>query len=115
MNATHEVPAEQEFPTSATVEELSLALLLLNDKHAMKIVDLYPKVRRLDMSGTNITGVAVKEFINKGITFLKLDECAQVSPDAVEWARSKGVEVSYSFPSRNGPPRFADSALARSL
>lgn len=113
VNALQNVSADAEFPASKQVEELSIALLHLNDERALSIVDLYPILRKLDVSGTNITGVAVKEFVKRGITSLKLDECSETSPDAVEWARGMGIEVSYNFPSRSGPPRFADSALAR--
>lgn len=115
MNATPDIPVEQEFPKSESVEELSLALLHLKDDRAMDIVELYPNLRRLDMSGTKITGVAVKDFVKRGIIKMKLDECDSISPDAVEWARGKGIEISYNFPSRTGPPRFADSALARGV
>lgn len=115
LNATHETPVEEEFPPSETVEELSLALLHLDDDRTLSIVALYPNLRKLDVSGTHVTGVSIKEFVNRGITSLKLDECSETSPDAVEWARGKGVEVSYNFPSRAGPPRFAASALAGTL
>lgn len=112
MNTASDTPAEDEFPRSKTVEELSLAQLHLADKRTLDIVALYPNLRKLDVSSTQVTGVAIKEFVNRGITTLKLDECNQISPDAVEWARGKGVQVSYNFPSRSGPPRFANSGLA---
>lgn len=115
LNATQATPADEEFSPSESVEELSLALLHLDDKRTLSIVALYPNLRKLDVSGTHVTGVAIKEFVSRGITSLKLDECSETSLDAVEWARGKGVEVSYNFPSRAGPPRFATSALARTL
>lgn len=112
LNATPDTPADEEFPASESVEELSLALLHLDDARTLSIIELYPNLKKLDVSGTHVTGVAVKEFVNRGITSLKLDECSETSPDAVEYARGKGVEVSYNFPSRAGPPRFANSGLA---
>lgn len=114
-NLADDSPADEEFPRSESVEELSIAMLFLNDKRIMDIVALYPNLRKLDVSGTNITGVAIRELVNRGITSLKLDECSGISPDAVEWARGKDVQVSYNFPSRSGPPTFANSAFARSL
>lgn len=100
MNATEKTPVEQEFPSSETVEELSLACLLLTDRRALQIVGLFPNLRKLDMSNTKITGVAVKEFVEKGITSLKLNECDEISTDAIEWARGKGISVEYKFPSQ---------------
>ncbi|KAE8445648.1 hypothetical protein EG329_012945 [Mollisiaceae sp. DMI_Dod_QoI] len=116
MNDTQQTPVEQEFPASETVEELSLALLHLNDSHALQIVGLYPNLRKVDMSGTQITGVAVKELVNRGITSLKLNECHSISPDAVQWARSKGIDVLFNFPSRLAElQRFSNSAIARAV
>jgi F-box/TPR repeat protein Pof3 len=100
LNESTDGPVTDEYPTSNTVEELSLASSHVRDKRAIDIVNLYPNVRRLDMSNTKVTGVAVKHFVSMGIKWLKLDECSEISPDAVEYARGKGVEVEYNFPSR---------------
>lgn len=113
MNATEQTPVEQEFPSSESVEELSLACLHLTDRRALQIVGLFPNLRKLDMSNTKISGVAVKEFVEKGITSLKLNECVEISPDAVDWARSKGASVEFKFPSQAAAPQgFAARAAA---
>ena len=107
-------PVEDEYPASNSVEELSLASLLIWEERMIEVVKLYPNLRRLDVSGTKVTGVAVRCFVEMGITWLKLDECSEVSTDAVEWARGKGVEVEFNFPSR-GVGRssgFRDRAFA---
>jgi F-box/TPR repeat protein Pof3 len=100
-------PVEGEYPPSETLEELSLSFLIIGDQRAVQVASLYPKLRRLDVSGTKVTGVAVRQFVDMGITWLGLNECEQVGPDAVEWARGKGVEVSFNFPSRSANMRNA--------
>lgn len=92
--------ATDEYPVSTTVEELSLGNSLSAESRIIDIVNLYPQLLRLDVSYTNITGVAVKHFVGMGVAWLRLDECPHVSPDAVEYARGKGVEVEFNFPSR---------------
>ncbi|KAF4633666.1 hypothetical protein G7Y89_g4458 [Cudoniella acicularis] len=92
---------EEEYPASESVKSLSLAHLLIWEKRVLEIVKLYPNLTRLDVSGTKITGVAVKEFVKRGIKWLKLNECQTISADAIEWARNQGVEVEFQFPSQN--------------
>ena len=100
-------PVEEEYPPSETLEELSLSFLIIGDQRAVQVTSLYPKLHRLDVSGTKVTGVAVRQFVDMGITWLGLNECEQVGPDAVEWARGKEVEVSFNFPSRSANMRNA--------
>jgi F-box/TPR repeat protein Pof3 len=110
-------PAADEYPASEDLEELSLSTMQLNDKRVLQIIELYPKLRKLDVSGTRVTGVSVRAFINRGITSLNLDECVDVGEDAVAWARSKGVDVDFNF-NRKGFKKslsFWNSPFARSL
>lgn len=95
-------PVEDEYPASNSVEELSLASLIIRERRILEIITLYPNLERLDVSGTKVTGVAVKQLVKMGIRWLKLDECSEVSPDAVDYARGKGVDVQFNFPSRSG-------------
>lgn len=97
----HNTTVDRIYPTSTTVEELSLASLQESDDYIMNAVKLYSNVRKLDVSHTRITGVAVKEFVKQGIEKLILSECENVSGDAVDWARGQGVEIEFNFPSRN--------------
>lgn len=96
------IPVGDEFPASNSVEELSLASLIIRERRMLEIIKLYPNLRKLDVSSTKVTGVAVKHFVDMGIKWLKLDECSDVSPDAVEYARGKDVAVEFNFPSRSG-------------
>jgi F-box/TPR repeat protein Pof3 len=95
-------PVEDEYPPSTSVRELSLASLLIREGRILEIIKLYPNLERLDVSGTKITGVAVKQLVQMGIKWLNLNECGEVSPDAVEYARGKGIDVQFNFPSRGG-------------
>ncbi|KAH8687214.1 hypothetical protein BGZ60DRAFT_521877 [Tricladium varicosporioides] len=90
----------EEYPSADSVTALSLRNLLMWEKRLLEVVSLYPNLTRLDVSGTKITGVAVKEFVKRGIKWLKLTDCREISTDAVEWARGQGVEVEYLFPSQ---------------
>ncbi|PBP18355.1 F-box domain protein [Diplocarpon rosae] len=108
-----------EFPASESVEELSLASMDIGDRVALEVVGLYPNVKKLDMSSTRITGVAVKAFVQNGVKWLKMNHCESVGVDAVDWARGKGVEVMHNFGGQGVQvrvrPRFADSVFANHL
>ncbi|KAK0108413.1 hypothetical protein ONS95_003221 [Cadophora gregata] len=110
---------KEEFPPCETLEELSLASMILNDRTALEIVSLYPNVKRLDISATHITGVAVKAFVNMGLKWLRINECDRISADAVEWARGKDIEIIHNLLSRGiqvrGAARFADSVFGSSF
>lgn len=110
-------PVETEFPAAESLEELSVAEMILSDWRMIQIVALYPNLKALDASSTKITGVAVKHFfLNHGIKSLKINECDDVGTDAIEWARrQEGVELVVNFPSRraSGRNRFGDSRFAR--
>lgn len=111
------LPVEHEYPASTSLEELNLAGMSIGDERMVRVVALYPKLRKLDASATNVTGVAVREFVNAGVRELKLNECGDVGTDAVEWARGKGVAVEYLFPSRamlnTRVQRYGNTSFAR--
>ena len=66
------------------------------DETVSQIVKDLPKLRSLDLSATEITGVAVKEAVQSGhLEGLTLKDCRFLGRDAVEWARSQGVAVQY--------------------
>lgn len=87
-------------PPSASLASLSLANLGLGEELLIRTVAKYPNLESLDVSLSKITGVAVKKFVLQGIKQLNADECQDLSVDAVIYARSMGVTVKYSFPSR---------------
>jgi F-box/TPR repeat protein Pof3 len=100
----------KEFPPSQTLEELSLAGSLLEEARLIKAVKQYPNIQVLDVSCTKVTGVAIKTFVKSGIKYLKVNECQSIGLDAVDWARSQGVQVEFNFPSRSTATRgFRDA------
>jgi len=85
-------------PRFLEVEILGLTECTLNDKSVDFFPDMAPKLRRLDLSKTSINGVGIKHLVQvyKGqLEWLGLDHCQQLGADAVEWARSQGVQVSH--------------------
>lgn len=103
-------PLGDKYLVSETVEELSMAGMTSGERQVLDTAKLFPNLKKLDVSMTRITGVAVKDFVNMGIKSLKLNECRSISPDAVEYARGKGVQVEFNFPSDRARG-FRDSNL----
>ena len=110
-------PAADEYPASEHIEELSLHNMQINDSRVLQIIELYPNLRKLDVSGTRVTGVSVREFVNRGVTSLNLIDCLDVGEDAVAWARSMGIIVDFNFNRSTSKKRssFWDSRFARNL
>lgn len=66
------------------------------DEDVHVIAERLPKLQTLDVSGTDITGVGVKDLVQRGhVKYLVLHNCRMLGTDAVEWARSRGVRVDY--------------------
>jgi F-box/TPR repeat protein Pof3 len=108
-----------EYPASDSVTELSLSMVSMTEARFFDVLNLYPSVRKLDASENNmLTGVAVRDFVNRGITWLNVNKCPNISPDAVEWARSQGVYVEHKLHGSLATVRraasFVDSAFATS-
>ena len=83
------------------LEELYVGQTDFQDEWIKLLVSSCPRLRRLDMHATLVTGIGVKALVTslKGtIEWLGLDLCNRTSKDAVEWARSQGITVSYYFP-----------------
>ena len=87
------------------VTELNLHYSSINDKIAELIAENLPRLKILDLAATSITGVGVKALVLKlgdRLEKLNLMHCTSVSSDAVDFARAKGVHVTYSFPDMKG-------------
>jgi len=104
------VDMKDEYPVSETVYRLSLRGLNVPERAIMEAVNKYPNLKTLDVGMTRVTGVAIKQFVEMGVRHLILDECAHISPDAIDYARGKGVHVDYNFPSRTKVTSFRESA-----
>lgn len=104
------------YPASDSVRELSVASMAVSEARIRALVALYPNVRKLDVSKTKITGVAIKEFVSMGVTHLRCVDCYDTSPDAIDFARAQGVVVEARYtPIPRGANTFRDSSWARTL
>lgn len=79
------------------LRELSITGGPLDDIGAELICQNLPHIVRIDLSSTRITGVTVRGLVEslRKLKWLKLEFCDGVSPDAIEWARERGIIVSY--------------------
>ena len=104
---------ETDFERAESVKMLSLANLQMSEHLLLRTVGNFPNLEELDVSETKITGVAIKRFLLSGIKMLKANECSELSSDAVEYARSKGMQVEFRFPSRRVGARSYRDAVQK--
>jgi len=86
-------------PRLRNIEELIFNLntdLMVGDDCAVLISKTFKNLRRLDLSRTWVTGVGIRAIVTalKGkLERLDVSQCRHLGQDAVEWARSHGIEV----------------------
>lgn len=83
------------------VIQLSLAGLPVNDKCVELLATNLHHLKSLDLAYTRVTGVGVKALVQRPsakLERLDLMQCSSVSFDAVTFARSHGIQVTYCFP-----------------
>ena len=89
------------------VEELKLNGCDIGDIPVGLLAEKAHNLTYLDLGRTVVTGVGVKALVTNlkdTLQYLNLDSCTSTSIDAVEFARSIGITVSFNFPddSRKG-------------
>ena len=68
------------------------------DKDVERLVTIWPKLRFLNLAGSAVTGVAVKKAAKlEHLETLVLNDCRSLGPDAVQWARDRGLRVEYKM------------------
>ena len=83
------------------VVDLVLKSCNVDDEIAMLIARNLPRLQKLDVANSKITGVGVKALVvaREGkLEHLCLDGCFSTNIDAVKLARTKGVNVAFGFP-----------------
>ena len=83
------------------IEDLVLKSCNVDDEIAILLARNLPRLQRLDVANSKITGVGVKALVVglKGkLEHLCLDGCHSTNIDAVKLARGLGVKVAYGFP-----------------
>ena len=73
---------------------LGVSLPDLDDEHMKRIATGCPMLEHVELSGLRITGITVKELCSHtAIKTLILSNCLNISLDAIDWARTRGVKV----------------------
>lgn len=83
------------------VTQLSLAGLPANDACVEHLATNLHHLKFLDLAATRVTGVGVKALVLRPcvkLERLNLLQCSSVSVDAVTFARSCGIHITYGFP-----------------
>ena len=83
------------------IEDLVLKSCHVDDEIAILLARNLPRLQKLDVANSKITGVGVKALVVglKGkLEHLCLDGCHSTNIDAVKLARGMGVKVAYGFP-----------------
>lgn len=65
----------------------------VDDSHLSIIATTLPKLQSLNVSGTEVTGAGIKDVINNGLKKLVANNCRFIGLDAIQWARTQGVQV----------------------
>ena len=94
-----QLPSFLEQERLTDLESLSLAGCLHFDDDAVEIITQnLSKLRTLDLSDTEISGIGVKEAMKqKHLERLIVNNCRHIGIDAIDWARSQGVQVDFSM------------------
>lgn len=83
-------------PRLAELKHLSLESCHgVNDSHLSLVASHLPKLHSLNVSGTGATGAGIKEIVNNGLKRLVVNDCRFLGHDAVQWARTQGVQVEH--------------------
>lgn len=92
----------------AELQRLSLLdCYQLNDDYVESILREFKHLNYLDISGSSITGVAVKDIVKAGhVRELVVSDCQKLGRDAVDWARAQGLKVEYKMTSNESGKRL---------
>ena len=65
----------------------------VDDSHLSLVATSLPRLQSLNVSGTDVTGAGIKEVVNNGLKKLVANNCRFVGLDAIQRARTQGVQV----------------------
>lgn len=84
-------------PRLAHLEHLSIAgSPSIQDNTVTQVVEALSRLRTLDLSETDISGVGVKQALQAThLEHLVVNHCRHIGIDAIDWARSRGVRVDH--------------------
>lgn len=88
-------------PRLAKLERLHLPGAFLKDTDVAGLTAALPQLATIDLSGNDITGVTLKDLIlgskHRILKLIMVNDCREMSCDAVEWARAQGVRVEFKM------------------
>lgn len=65
----------------------------VDDSYLSAVASSLKKLQSLNVSGTEVTGAGIKDVIKNGLKKLVANNCRFVGLDAIQWARTQGVQV----------------------
>ena len=81
-------------PRLAELKHLSLERCHgVDDNHLSIVASTLPTLQSLNVSGTEVTGAGIKDVVKNGLKKLVANDCRLVGLDAIQWARTQGVQV----------------------
>jgi F-box/TPR repeat protein Pof3 len=92
----------------ANISDLSMADLMVRDDFIDDLIREIPKLERLDISKTYVTGVALKALATRPqgpVKWLDIRHCLYVPIDAVWFSQSMGVSLKYGINGVGGKRR----------
>ncbi|KAK4978496.1 NAPDH-dependent diflavin reductase [Elasticomyces elasticus] len=98
LDMMHYVGTVLSLPRLQVVEHLEFVEADVSDAGLIRLAEIAKTLRRVDISGTRVTGVGIKAFIlalKDTLEWIAVNNCANLSSDAVDWAREQGVIVEY--------------------
>lgn len=77
-----------------------------NDESMDLLDGFFEQLRVLNLSGTEVTGVGVKEALKlPRLQHLIVNNCRHIGVDAIDWARSQGMRVDHRMSDDSGEGR----------
>ena len=65
----------------------------VDDSHLSIVASTLPTLQSLNVSGTEVTGAGIKDVVKNGLKKLVANDCRLIGLDAIQWARTQGVQV----------------------
>lgn len=74
-----------------------MGLYSFDDNAAVRLFQQMPNLEELHVPNTAVTGITIKRIVSgllpRSIKFLDVMGCADVTPEAIEWGREKGIKI----------------------
>jgi len=88
--------SQMQSPRFESIGDLCLrGLQRVDDNWSLLITTTMPKLIRLDLSDSDVSGYGLKTLVNHlpELKLLRVERCTELSSDAIAWARSRSIQV----------------------